>query len=225
MSSCSESWEARLLVEPQNGMLATCLQPRQRLPMEARALVKPHGFYEMPKIASMKACCSALGSFWSPGWTCAFISIGSYRSFRTSRRAERESQCYALVPLTKSEPPASAAVQEHRRKVDDILRDSWRDIDGFDSGDAELDGDTDGGFNPTTYGELTPSGARHLARAIGLDTEPLGSKALFFVGLFCCGLMVDLVFWQKVRALCLYGPRQWRWEVGSSGEAFFLYEC
>jgi hypothetical protein len=69
---------------------------------------------------------------------------------------------------------------EHRQKVDDILRDAWRGIDGYDttgndreSGDFEMDG----GFSPTTYGELTPSGARHLARAMGIDqtdAKPFG---------------------------------------------------
>ena len=40
-------------------------------------------------------------------------------------------------------------------------------------------GDEDGGFKPTTYGELTPSGARHLARAMGIDhrdARPFGGN-------------------------------------------------
>lgn len=75
---------------------------------------------------------------------------------------------------------------EHRQKVDDILRDAWRGIDGYDttgndreSGDFEMDG----GFSPTTYGELTPSGARHLARAMGIDQTDAKSGPFVFMDL------------------------------------------
>lgn len=131
------------------------------------------GLNEMPKIASKPR----LRGSWA--LVCMAGMSGNIRSHsRLSRRStEKSAASYALVPLTKSEPAASVSVMEHRRKVDDVLRDCWRDIDRFDmrcAGDGESE--MDGGFNPTTYGELTPSGARHLARAMGLDrtdVEPL----------------------------------------------------
>lgn len=143
---------------------------RMRLPE------KHHGFHEMPKIASMKSrLCRA-----SCTLACITGSMGNCRSYSRLSRKSRPSNKYALVPLTRSEPDANVSTMEHRQKVDDILRDAWRGIDGYDttgndreSGDFEMDG----GFSPTTYGELTPSGARHLARAMGIDqtdAKPFG---------------------------------------------------
>ena len=131
-----------------------------------------NGFHEMQLRQAKKP------KFQTAGFkTCLAGGIGSIGSGRTysrfSRKSGPDSNIYALVPLTKAEPDASAEVVEHRQNVDDVLRSSWKEIDGF--GPHENCDSDDGGFDPTTYGELTPSGARHLARAIGLDEKPCGS--------------------------------------------------
>lgn len=146
-----------------------------------------NGFHEMQLRQAKKPKFQTRAGF----KTCVAGGIGIIGSGRTysrfSRKSGPDSNIYALVPLTKAEPDASAEVVEHRQNVDDVLRSSWKEIDGFGphenhencAGSRDDDGDDDGGFDPTTYGELTPSGARHLARAIGLDEKP---RLAAFVG-------------------------------------------
>lgn len=86
---------------------------------------------------------------------------------------------FCFVPLcsaaaafkTLTETPLVRSVQEglHRQKVDDALE-TWQG-DGFVdvAGMVHRKSDTDG-FEPMTYGEITPNGARTVARALRIDS-------------------------------------------------------
>lgn len=79
----------------------------------------------------------------------------------------------ASTTLTEefTEAPSIRSIQEglHRQKVDDALE-TWQG-DGFAdvAGMVHRKSDSDG-FEPMTYGEITPNGARTVARALKIDS-------------------------------------------------------
>eukprot|EP00930_Biecheleria_cincta_P060903 TRINITY_DN46486_c0_g1_i1.p1 TRINITY_DN46486_c0_g1~~TRINITY_DN46486_c0_g1_i1.p1 ORF type:complete len:299 (-),score=36.33 TRINITY_DN46486_c0_g1_i1:94-990(-) len=80
----------------------------------------------------------------------------------------------AFTTLTETpftEAPSIRSIQEglHRQKIDDALE-TWEG-DGFAnvSGMVHRKSDADG-FEPMTYGEITPNGARTVARALKIDS-------------------------------------------------------
>ena len=83
-----------------------------------------NGFHEMQLRQAKKPKFQTRAGF----KTCVAGGIGIIGSGRTysrfSRKSGPDSNIYALVPLTKAEPDASAEVVEHRQNVDDVLRSS-----------------------------------------------------------------------------------------------------
>ncbi|CAJ1422810.1 unnamed protein product [Effrenium voratum] len=121
----------------------------------------------------------------------------SYRSYRSYGRYAKPVS--ALVPLTKDEPEASEAVVAHRRRVDRALAEVWKSRSGFE---CRVDPDPqEDGLNPTTYGEVTASGARHLARAMGLDEAQAGPFVFMDLGSGVGKLVVQAYLeWPSVRS-------------------------
>ncbi|CAJ1343481.1 unnamed protein product [Effrenium voratum] len=121
----------------------------------------------------------------------------SYRSYRSYGRYAKP--VTALVPLTKDEPEASEAVVAHRRRVDRALAEVWKSRSGFE---CRVDPDPqEDGLNPTTYGEVTASGARHLARAMGLDEAQAGPFVFMDLGSGVGKLVVQAYLeWPSVRS-------------------------
>lgn len=93
----------------------------------------------------------------------------------------------AICLVSRAAPdPRSPAEETHRRRLDEVLSSAWHGLEGFGPGlehsSASLGNSSDVlGPNPSTYGEVTPAGARHLARAMGLDT--LRSDIIVFMDL------------------------------------------
>lgn len=151
------------------------------------------------------------------------------RLFRSPRTASRlwhrtalTRRCEQMAAFaSNASDEASAAAMEiepryladHRASVDEALRSAWDDHSGFELAE-DIFGRSDGiptardfrsvvstGFgDPSTYGEVTPAGARTLARALDIDSPDADDVVFMDLGSGVGKLVVQAFLeWPSVR--------------------------
>ncbi|CAE7324407.1 unnamed protein product [Symbiodinium natans] len=104
----------------------------------------------------------------------------------------------AIVAVSRAEPEADSATLAHRGEVDAALDSAWKHLDRVLRDDVGLNSAVED--QARTYGEVTPTGARRLAEALGLSQAGFGSSHFVDLGSGCGKLVTQAYLeWPAVK--------------------------